>query len=102
MSSPSSFPFESIGGFDSNCVRSPTQPHRLDEALNHHSRPKPAFCLVVALVRTHVPWVMGDPSQYPPEKIHLPPHLADTIRMREDFSRYLAEITTWIPRWVHS
>lgn len=91
---PSSFPFESIGGFDSNCVRSPTQPHRLDEVTEFITRdPSQPFCLVVALVEPHVPWVMGDPSQYPPEKIHLPPHLADTIRTREDFSRYLAEIT---------
>ncbi len=34
----SSFPFESIGGFDSNCVRSPTQPHRLDEVTEFITR----------------------------------------------------------------
>ena len=31
------FPFESIGGFDFNCVRSPTQPHRLDEVTEFSS-----------------------------------------------------------------
>ena len=31
------------------------------------------FCLVVALVQPHVPWVMGDHySQYPDDKIDLP------------------------------
>ena len=54
------------------------------------SRP---FCLVVALVEPHVPWVMGDPSQYPPEQLKLPPYLPDTRRTRRDYSRYLAEIT---------
>jgi uncharacterized sulfatase len=52
-----------------------------------------SFCLVVALVEPHVPWVMGDPSKYPPEKIILPPNIADTKKTREAFSRYLAEIT---------
>jgi uncharacterized sulfatase len=51
------------------------------------------FCLVVALVEPHVPWVMGDASQYPPGKLKLPPNLADTQVTREAFSRYLAEIT---------
>lgn len=51
------------------------------------------FCLVIALVEPHVPWVMGDSSKYPPRKLSLPPNIADTPRTREDFSRYLAEIT---------
>ena len=51
------------------------------------------FCLVVALTEPHVPWVMGDSSQYPPKKLKLPPNIADTPRTREDFSKYLAEIT---------
>jgi uncharacterized sulfatase len=36
---------------------------------------------------------MGDPSQYPPRKIKLPPNVADTPMTREYFGRYLAEIT---------
>jgi len=88
------FPFESIGGFDFNCVRSPTQPHRLEEVTEFITRdPSQPFCLVLALVEPDVPWVMGDPSQYPPAKIHLPPHIADTIRTREDFSPYAAKLT---------
>jgi uncharacterized sulfatase len=51
------------------------------------------FCLVVALVEPHVPWVMGDPSVYPPAKLRLPANMADTKLTREAFSRYLAEIT---------
>ncbi|MFZ5831060.1 MAG: sulfatase [Planctomycetota bacterium] len=88
------FPFEPVTGFDDNCVRNPTQPHRLDAVREFIARePGKPFCLVIALVEPHVPWVMGDPSQYPPRQLKLPPNIADTPRTRQDFSRYLAEIT---------
>ena len=88
------FPFEKVGGFDPNCVRNPTRPHNLDRVREFMTRDNAQpFCLVVALVEPHVPWVMGDASAYPPEKIALPPNLADTPRTREAFGRYLAEIT---------
>jgi uncharacterized sulfatase len=89
------YDFEMLAGFDGNCVRNPTQPHNMEtireymyEALNTNP-----FCLVVALVEPHVPWVMGDASAYPPADIELPPNFADTPETRQDFSRYLAEIT---------
>ena len=88
------FPFESVAGFDPNCVRAPTRTHDISairEFMNRDtSQPS---CLVVALVEPHVPWVMGDASKYPPEKIILPANIADTPRTRQDFGRYLAEIT---------
>jgi uncharacterized sulfatase len=88
------FAFESVGGFDPNCVRLPTRPHDLGPIRNFMQRnAEEPFCLVVALVEPHVPWVMGDASQYPPGKLKLPPNLADTQVTREAFSRYLAEIT---------
>ncbi|MFL2922299.1 MAG: sulfatase [Limisphaerales bacterium] len=89
-----SFPFETVAGFDPNCVRNPTRDHDLNglEAFINKDSKQP-FCLVVALVEPHVPWVMGDASIYPPEKIQLPANIADTQRTRSDFGRYLAEIT---------
>ena len=88
------FPFEEVGGFDSNCVRNPTRPHQMSGISEFIKRDqKKPFCLVVALVEPHIPWVMGDSSQYPPTKIKLPPNIADTARTRQDFSAYLAEIT---------
>ena len=91
---PKAFPFEKVDGFDPNCVRNPTRPHDLTAAREFFTRKDDQpFCLVVALVEPHVPWVMGDPSAYPPKKISLPPNIADTQRTREDFGRYLAEIT---------
>lgn len=88
------FPFEKVGGFDPSCVRNPTHAHDLAPAAEFMSRnAKRPFCLVVALVEPHVPWVMGDASKYPVDEIQLPPHIADTKRTREDFGKYLAEIT---------
>ncbi len=87
------FPFEKVTGFDQNCVRNPTQDHSLDAVEEFISRAPDPFCLVVALVEPHVPWVMGDASKYPPQDIVLPRNLADTPRTREDFAKYLAEIT---------
>lgn len=90
----SAFPFESINGFDPNCVRNPTKDHSLNGIRSFMKRDnKQPFCLIVALVEPHVPWVMGDPSQYPPSNLKLPPTIADTPRTREDFAKYLAEIT---------
>jgi len=90
---PSSvFPFEKVEGFDPNCVRNPTQVHDLAPIKQFMAKDDP-FCLVVALTEPHVPWVMGDATKYPPKKLKLPPNIADTPRTREDFSKYLAEIT---------
>jgi uncharacterized sulfatase len=88
------FPFEKVEGFDPNCVRNPTLNHDLRPIKQFISGEKDQpFCLVIALTEPHVPWVMGDASQYPPRKLKLPPNIADTPRTREDFSKYLAEIT---------
>ena len=87
------FPFQQVGGFDPNCVRNPTNTHDLSAVRKFVSDHTSPFCLVVALVEPHVPWVMGDPSQYPPRKLQLPPNIADTERTRQDFGKYLAEIT---------
>ena len=88
------FPFVNVEGFDPNCVRNPTRKHNLNSVGEFISRAgDQPFCLVVALVEPHVPWVMGDASKYPPKKIKLPSNIADTPRTREDYGKYLAEIT---------
>ncbi len=89
-----SFPFELLDGFDPICVRNPTNPHDLAAARQFIQRDAAQpFCLVLALVEPHVPWVMGDPSAYPAKDLELPPNLADTPLTRKRFASYLAEIT---------
>ena len=91
---PKMYSLESVPGFDKSCVRDPTHPHELEgiEKFIKRDASQP-FCLVVALVEPHIPWVMGDASKYPPAKLKLPPHIADTPSTRKHFSDYLAEIT---------
>ena len=89
------FPFDRVAGFDANCVRAPTRQHDLKGIADYMSKAEhdSPFCLVVALVEPHVPWVMGDASAYPPERLKLPRYLADTPATRKHFADYLAEIT---------
>ena len=88
------FPFTRVEGFERSCVRDPTRTHDLEPTRRFITKDdQQPFCLVIALVEPHVPWVMGDASQYPPRKLKLPPNIADTPRTRQDFARYLAEIT---------
>ncbi len=88
------YPFEVVPGFDTSCTRNPTQPHQLDGIREFMTRqPEQPFCLVIALVEPHLPWVMGDASQYPPKSLQLPPNIADTPKTRQDYASYLAEIT---------
>ncbi len=87
------FPFEEVAGWESNCTREPTRPHDLGHAQAFMTRDAPQpFCLVVALVVPHVPWVMGGASTLRPAQRRLPPTLADTPTTREDYARYLVEI----------
>lgn len=51
------------------------------------------FCLFACSNEPHTPWNKGDPSQYPPETIELPPYFVDTPETRTGMSKYLAEIT---------
>jgi uncharacterized sulfatase len=88
------FPFRKVEGYDASCVRNPTQTHQLSGVRQFMTESDDdPFCLVVALVEPHVPWVMGDASAYPPRKIQLPPNVASTAKTREAYGRYLAEIT---------
>tara|TARA_R110002049_G_scaffold76250_4_gene196099 strand:- start:20679 stop:22079 length:1401 start_codon:yes stop_codon:yes gene_type:complete len=50
------------------------------------------FALMLTSNEPHTPWNKGDPTQYNPEKITLPPHYVDTKETREAYCRYLAEI----------
>jgi len=90
----SAFPFEKVKGFDSNCPRNPTRPHDVKPITRFMERDKSQpFCLVVALTEPNVPWVMGDASKYPANKLKLPSNIADISRTRQRYGKYLAEIT---------
>ena len=51
------------------------------------------FCLFACSNEPHSPYTKGDPSAYPPQSLVLPPSWVDTVATRENYSKYLAEIT---------
>ena len=81
------FPFENFGG-----GKNPDMKY-IDRLFAETAKGGKPFCLFACSNEPHTPWNKGDASTYPPAKIKLPPYLVDTPRVREDFSKYLAEIT---------
>lgn len=51
------------------------------------------FLFIAASNEPHGPYTKGDASAYPPASLTLPPIWVDTPETREDYSKYLAEVT---------
>jgi len=81
------FPFENFGG-----GKNPDMNY-IDRLFAETAKGGKPFCLFACSNEPHSPWNKGDASAYPPTKVKLPPYIVDTPRVREDFSKYLAEIT---------
>ena len=80
------FPFEYSG-------RGNPDMNKVEQLFAECAESNTPFCLFACSNEPHSPWNKGDASRYPPDKVKLPPYLADTPVVRENFSRYLAEIT---------
>ena len=81
------FPFISLGN-----NKSPNFTE-IEKVIKSSAVKQQPFCMFVCSNEPHTPWNKGDASAYPPEKIKLPPYIVDTPVVRENFSRYLAEVT---------
>ncbi len=80
------FPFQYSG--DNN-----PDPAAFDAVLKGSAQSGKPFLFIAASNEPHSPWNKGDPSQYPPASLKLPPVLVDSPDTRADFAKYLAEIT---------
>lgn len=87
VSPPEVFPFEYSGQQNNPDMAA------VDKLLGECRESGTPFCLFACSNEPHTPWNKGDASKYPPEKIKLPPYLADTPATRKGMSHYLAEIT---------
>lgn len=86
------YQFEDIKGITKSAVAEVSDFDGRDiEKFINRDKKRPFF-LMTAFTSPHVPWTVGDPSHFNPDKIKLPPHMADTKATREDFCKYLAEI----------
>lgn len=81
------FPFEYSG------IKNNPDMDKVDQLFAECHDTDTPFCLFACSNEPHSPWNKGNASRYPPDKIQLPPYIADTPVVRENFSRYLAEIT---------
>jgi len=84
------FPFDRVWGFEPNCV-SKTDDYSLD-SIRQYVQQKDPFCLFIMSINPHAPWTVGDPSEFDPAKLKLPPHWVDTDLTRRQFCKYLAEV----------
>jgi len=85
------FPFRFIKGFQPNCV-STNDDYFLDSVKTFVSNRSKPFCLFVMSINPHAPWVSGDPTEFDPNKLVLPPNWVDTKASREIFCKYLGEV----------
>lgn len=90
---PVVYNFEKIPGFVANCVASHpavSTPEGIDEFIQRND--DQPFCLFVCSIHSHAPWDAGDPSEFNPNQLVLPPNCVDNAKTRSMFCNYLAEI----------
>lgn len=85
------FSFDIIKGFEENCV-SKTDDYFLDSIKQYITKKDKPFCLFLMSINPHAPWTVGDPSEFDPSKLQLPPSWVDTKVSRENYCKYLAEV----------
>jgi len=84
---------ESVFPFEYSGKQNNPDMAEVDKLFGECAESKKPFLLIAASNEPHSPWNKGDASQYPPDKLKLPPVLADAPDTRANFSKYLAEIT---------
>jgi len=76
---PESFPFESVAK------------DKIGEFIGRDA--KQPFCLIYTSHSPHLPWSVGDASQYDPDELTVPPYLYDNPETRQSMVKYFAEVT---------
>ena len=85
------FPFEILKGFEPNCVAA-TDNYDLTDVREYTTRSSQPYCLFVMSINPHMPWTVGDTTEFDPDKLVLPKDWVDTKVTRQQFVRYLAEV----------
>jgi uncharacterized sulfatase len=87
------YPFEMLGDVPKKSDGNPAMMKKMRDFIT--STKGGPFCLFLASHDAHGPYTTGDPSQYPPDKLKVPPYWYDTPEFRRAFSKYLAEVTNF-------
>jgi uncharacterized sulfatase len=88
-----SFPFEYSGEFKTADPAKPDPYPSLDKLITESKAADSPFCIFACSNEPHSPYTKGDHSAYPPDSLKLPPSWIDTPETRDNYSKYLAEIT---------
>jgi len=86
------FPFIKVEGMERNCVSTTAKYDSKGISQFINLEKDQPFCLIIALVVPHIHWTVGDIFHFNPDRLKLPPYLADTPETRENYAKYLAEI----------
>ncbi len=87
-----SFPFEYLGGRDSDNGEGQDINLADAEAWINKDKTKP-YLLVVATNQPHGPWTRGNREQYKAKDLTIAPYMVDTKETRQELVKYYAEIT---------
>ncbi|MDB4357290.1 sulfatase [Mariniblastus sp.] len=88
-----SFPFEYSKEFRSTDPSADDPYPILEELITDSKTGGKPFCLFACSNQPHTPYDKGDVSAYDPAKLTLPPTFVDTPNTRQEYAKYLAEIT---------
>ena len=88
-----SFPFEYSKEFRSADPSQDNPYPTLEKLLADSKKGGTPFCLLACSSEPHTPYTKGDASAYDPTKLTLPPTFVDTPNTRQEYAKYLAEIT---------
>lgn len=87
------YPFEVVPGFPKNCNARELKEANWEGVSEFMTRDsEQPFCLFICSVHAHSPWDSGDVSPWELADLKLPAHFADTVKTRELFREYLAEV----------
>lgn len=89
---PSSFPFEYSKDGPATKGTNPDF-DAVKQLIAESTAKSQPFAAILCSNEPHTPYTEGDPTAYPPAELKLPPIFVDTPATREEFSKYLAEIT---------
>lgn len=88
-----SFPFEYSTEFRSADPSGADPYPKLEKLLTDSKKGGAPFCLFACSNEPHTPYSKGDASAYDPATLTLPPTFVDTPNTRQEYAKYLAEIT---------
>lgn len=88
-----SFPFEYSKEFRSTDPSADDPYPILEELITDSKTGGKPFCLFACSNQPHTPYDKGDVSAYDPAELTLPPTFVDTPNTRQEYAKYLAEIT---------